>query len=116
MHKWGWSVEGRVAFAHMSLLLFALWLCVMNSPEPLRDGDPPRNPGPAQAATYAAANSAFSILRFPIGYGGYLFPEDSSLQIIPVVLMPLNSLLWGYSIVYVLRESHWGARKTPTHS
>lgn len=105
----GRSLDGKVASAHFLMLLIAVSFYVSCSPVDAGEATQ------VQILACKVARAVMWILMFPLGYLGYVFPADSGLQMVPIVLMPINSCLWGSVIVRMWRRCHRVVREKPTH-
>lgn len=97
----GTSLQGQVALAHFFILLFAFAVYVTFFP--IR----PSEATPQQIVISESSWTVIAILIFPIGYLGYLLPRSPDfpeLQLIWIVLTPLNSCLWGWSAALIQRR------------
>jgi len=107
----GKSPQGQGALAHFVLLLVAFVVYVAYFP--VR----PSEATLQQIVIYGMAGAVIAILLFPIGYIGYFLPNSSEfheLQLLWIVLILLNSCLWGYVIVLMHRRASQRLSSTNT--
>jgi hypothetical protein len=110
MTVFGRSPQGQAAFAHFALILIAL--IVHMAYFPVRPSEATQQ----QIVISDVAWAVIAILIFPLGYIGYLLPngpEFHELQLLWIVLIPLNSCLWGYVFVLMMRRMSQRIRQAP---
>ena len=91
------SPQGVVTLVHLGTLVTAYFVYLLYFP--VR----PSEVTPNEMLVFNSAWGIIKILMFPLGYGYYLFPHQPELSVIWVGLMPLNSYLWGYAIIWISR-------------